>query len=284
MEPDALDRLAIEFICAFGMPPVDFVRMATSLDVSRIGMAPAPITDNPHGFPAWDLRQDPALVRDMKAALGDSGISLAQGEGFLIMPGLEIADSEPLLDIFVELGAPMVNAVSLEQDRPRAIGQFAKLAEMAEARGMNATLEFMPLMWPATIVEADAFVIESSAANGKLMLDAMHLYRSGGSEADLAAIDPAHIGYAQLCDVPMPEGCAPPPPEQMGSYGEEARQERRRPGDGDLPLDRFLAAVPRDVTIGLETPIFSKAKAGVAPIDAIRPCVEAALSLLAALD
>ena len=44
MEPDALDRLAIEFICAFGMPPVDFVRMATSLDVSRIGMAPAPIT------------------------------------------------------------------------------------------------------------------------------------------------------------------------------------------------------------------------------------------------
>jgi len=276
-----MDRLAIEFICAFGMPPVEFIHMVAGLGVSQVGLAPSPITDNPHGYPAWDLRTDANLVRDLKATLADTGVRIAQGEGFLIMPGVEIAQTEAQLDLFAELGAPMVNCVTLEQDRPRATAQFAALAEMAAARGMNVSVEFMPLMWPATLADAQAFVRASGAANGRLMADAMHFYRSGAATADLEAIDPALVAYVQICDVPMTGVACPPGPEAMGAYGEEARHERMCPGQGELPLADFLRALPRDVPVGLEIPILSKARAGVAPADAIRPCVEAARRLLA---
>lgn len=278
----AADRLAIETICAFGMPPADFVRMAALLGVPRIGLAPHPITANPHGFPTWDLRTDAALVAQTRAALTETGVSVSQGEGFLIMPGCEIADTEPALDLFAELGAPLVNAVAIEQDRARAVDQFAMLAELAAARGMDVTLEFMPLMWPATLADALAFVTGSGAPNGKLMVDAMHLYRSGASAAELSAIDPARVGYVQVCDVPMSGIASPPAPEAMPAYGEEARHERRCPGDGDLPLAAFIAACPPDVTIGIEVPQLSKALAGVAPVDAIRPSVAAVRRLLEA--
>lgn len=271
-----MDRLAIEFISAFGMRPADFVRLAAGLGVSRIGLAPSPITDNPHGYEPWDLRGNPSLVRETKAALKDEGVQVSQGEGFLIMPGMEIADSKPTLDVMAELGAPLINCVAIEQDRARAIDQFAHLAAMAGERGLAATLEFMPMFWPGNLGEALAFAVDSGAANGKLMVDAMHLYRSGGSADDLAAIGPERIGYVQLCDVPMPP--------QTGDYGEEARHERRCPGDGDLPLDDFLRALPRDVTVGLEVPMMSKARAGIAPAEALKPCVEAARELLSALD
>jgi len=276
-----MDRLAVEFICAFGMPPVEFIRMVAGLGLGQIGLAPSPITDNPHGYPAWDLRTDANLVREVKAALADSGVRIAQGEGFLIMPGMEIAATEAQLDLFAELGAPMVNCVTLEQDRPRAQAQFAALAEMAAARGMNVSVEFMPLMWPATLAEAQDFVRGSGAANGRLMVDAMHFYRSGAQTADLAAIDPALIAYVQICDAPMAGIACPPGPEAMAAYGEEARHERMCPGDGELPLADFLRALPRGVPVGLEIPILSKARAGVAPVDAIRPCVAAARALLA---
>jgi sugar phosphate isomerase/epimerase len=267
-----MDRLGIEFISALGMPPVEFVELAAALGVANIGFAPAPITDNPHGFAPWDLRQDPALVRAIRDALRDHPVRVNLGEGFLIMPGLEIGDSAQALDIMAELGAPRVNAVVVEQDRARASDQFARFAEMAAERGLDALLEFMPMMWPATIDEALALVTATGAPNAKLLIDAMHLFRSGASVADLARIDPARIGYIQLCDVPMPA--------TSDDYGEEARHERLCPGEGDLPLADLLRALPGDLVVGLEVPMISKAKAGVGVRDALAPCVAAARELL----
>lgn len=278
-----MDRIAIEFICAFGMPPDDFARMAESLGVSRIGLATHRLTDNPHGFPDWDLRTDADLVRATKAALDETGVQLAQGEGFLIMPGTDVAESTATLDLMAELGAPCVNSVIIEQDRPRAVEQYGQFAGMAADRGMAALIEFMPMMWPAYLAEALAVIEQAGAQNGKLMLDSMHFYRSGGRTEEIAAIDPARIGYVQLCDVPMTDG-GEMTPEAMQAYGEEARHERLCPGDGDLPLLDYLKAMPRDVTVGLEIPMLSKARAGISPADAIRPCIEAARKLLGRLD
>src|SRR5207302_11309346 len=116
-----------------------------------------------------------------------------------IMPGIEIADAAATMDVMAELGAPMVNTIVMEQDRARAFDQFAAYAAMAEARGMLACLEYMPMMWPIDIHEASAFVACSGAANARVLIDAMHFYRGGSSAADLAAIDPAMIGYVQIC-------------------------------------------------------------------------------------
>lgn len=280
-----MDRLGIEFISAMGMPPDQFVRLAADLGVSRISISPRPITDNPYGFPAWDLTADPALVRATKAALEECSVRLGQAEGFLIMEGLEIRDSEAMLDMMAELGAPAVNAVVIDPDRARALDQFSALAGMAAGRGLTAMVEFMPMMMPpGNLAEALEFIAESGAANGKVLIDSMHFFRSGSKTEELAGIDPSRIGYIQLCDVPMPKAFESMTAEMFQAYGEEARHNRLCPGEGDLPLGSFLAALPRDLTVGLEVPMLAKAKAGSSLEDALRPCVEAARKLLAGLD
>jgi sugar phosphate isomerase/epimerase len=272
----AMDRLGLEFISTLGMNPVEAVRLTAELGLRRAGMAPSPITDNPHEFAPWDFRSDPALVRATKAAAREHGVEIALGEGFLIMPGLNMADFEPAVDIMAELGAPVLNGVCIEQDRARATDEFALFAELAAKRGLVATLEFMPLMWPATLAEALDFVKATGAPNARLLLDAMHVYRSGATTADVAALDPAMIAYVQLCDVPLPASGA----AVADDYGEEARHNRLCPGEGDLPLADFVAALPPEVTIGLEVPMLRKAQAGVGLRDALAPCVAASRRLL----
>ncbi|MDE8653500.1 sugar phosphate isomerase/epimerase family protein [Novosphingobium album (ex Liu et al. 2023)] len=270
------DRLAIEFICALALPPDEFVALAGGLGVSRIGLAARPITANPHDYPEWDLLADQALLRRTRGAMAEYGVTVALGEGFLLMPGAAPADFAPALDLMAGLGVPRVNVVSLGADRGEAVENFARFAELAGARGMAATVEFLPLMWPASFAEAVDFVRASGAPNGQVLVDAMHFFRSGSSLEDLAATDPGLIGHIQLCDVPMPA--------RVADYGLEAREERLAPGDGDLPLAAFLAALPRTLTIGLEVPMTARARTGIRPRERLEPVVAAARGLLATLD
>jgi hypothetical protein len=122
-----------------------------------------------------------------KAALAAESVTLSLGEGFLIMPGLEINDARPTMDVMAELGAPMVNTIVMEPDRVRAFDQFAAYSAMAAERNMRAALEFMPFMWPIDFAEAVQFVSDAGAANACVLVDAMHFFRSGSQLADLAA-------------------------------------------------------------------------------------------------
>jgi sugar phosphate isomerase/epimerase len=106
----------------------------------------------------------------------------------------------------------------------------------------------------------------------RLLIDTMHLVRSGSGAAELAAVDPEHIGYAQLCDTTLKR--------RADNYLEEAMYDRMVPGEGELPLNGILAALPPDIVIELEIPQRSLALTGVSPIDRLRPCVEAAHRLL----
>ncbi len=246
-------RLAIEFISMLGMPPVEYVETAARLGVSNVGFAPSPIAANPHGYAPWDLRENRSLLRATRAALAATGVKVSLGEGFLMMPGMAIADAAPIMDVMAELGAPMVNAIVMHQDRTLAHDEFARYAQMAAERGMLACLEFMPMMWPLNVHEAIDLVRETGAPNGRVLVDAMHFFRGGSQVSDLAQVDAAMIGYVQICDVPMPA--------TNPDYGMEARDNRLALGEGDLPLAELIAALPRKVTIGLELPMAAKAEA-----------------------
>ncbi|MGE4306268.1 MAG: sugar phosphate isomerase/epimerase family protein [Novosphingobium sp.] len=263
------DRLAIEFICMLGMPPVEFIRLTRDLGVAAIGLAPQPITANPHGYPAWSLLEDKALVRETKAALADTGVRVALGEGFLVRDDMDLSTFAPMLDLFADLGAPVVNAVSMAAS-PLTFGTFAR---MAGERGLRTTVEFLPLMPPASFAEALAYVDACGADNAQVLVDAMHFFRGGSTLGELAAADPAKIGHVQICDVPMPAA--------TDDYGLEAREERLAPGAGNLPLADFVKALPPEITIGLEVPEMAKARAGIAPVDRLAPVIAAARKLLA---
>ena len=269
---DSADRLAIEFISVFGQPPVDFIALAAKLGCRRIGMAPAPIVGNPHGYPAWSLRDNPALVAEVKAALADHGVSISLGEGFLIMPGGDIADAEADIALMANLGAERLNVCALDPDEGRNIAQFAAFADAAARHGLPVTLEFLPCMGVGSFEAAVRVVKAAARPNASLLIDAMHFLCTGNTPAQLAATDPALIGYAQLCDA-LSASVGP-------DYFNDARNERPGPGEGALPLADFVKALPASCIIGLEVPMLAKAEAGIGPKARLMPAIAAASALL----
>lgn len=263
-------------LSVFGLPPIEFVELAAELGCPRISAAIQGMPLVPLGYPACSLKDDAALRKDLLAAMDDRGVTISLGDGFLVRPGADVDALRPDLDVMAELGVPRINVVSLDPDLPRTLDQFAALTELAARRGIDTVVEPVPGLtigdFPAGLAAAE-YVGRSEF---RLLVDTMHLVRSGSGASELAALDPGRIGYAQLNDTTLRP--------RMDNYLEEAMFERLVPGEGDLPLRDILAALPADIVIEIEVPQRSLALAGVRPIERLRPCVEAARRLLAGVQ
>jgi sugar phosphate isomerase/epimerase len=265
-------RLGIEQLSVFGLPPVDFVNLAADLGCNCISVALTGIAYNPQNYPLFSLRDDRAMRREMIAALRDRAVAISLGEGCIIRPGRDIRDAAGDMDILAELGAERLNTVSMDPDWSRTMDQLAVYAELAGARGMVSTIEPCPVLTIDTLGAGLAAIRHVGRPDFRLLLDAMHLGRSGVTGADVAALDPALIDYFQLCDAPRGSS--------RGDYMLEATFERRVPGAGEMPLADYLAALPEGVVVGLEVPLKSQAESGIGPEARLRPCVAAARALL----
>jgi sugar phosphate isomerase/epimerase len=241
-----MEKLGIDFISVFGLPPVAFVNLAADLGCASISTVLRPLPYNPEGYPVSSLKADKALRREMVAALKDRGVVIELGEGFVVTPDKNAKDHAENLDIMVELGARRINMLSFDPDLARSLDQFARLAEMAAEAGLPAVTEFAPCSTVRDLPTALAAVRHVGRPDFRLVIDTMHLVRSGGGAADLAALDPNLIGYVQLCDVPLKP--------VIPSYLEEATHERMVPGEGELPLIDILKVLPPDVVISVEVP------------------------------
>ena len=271
-----MNRLGIELISVFGLPPIEFVNLAADLGCRYISTGLTQVHINPHGYPAFSLFEDANLRREMIAAMRDRGISISLGEGLTARENADIRDRAAELDVMAELGVIRINAVSLDPDLGRSFDKFAILADMAAERGMETVTEFAPGLTVADLPTALAAVRHVGRADFRLLIDTMHFARTGAKADDLAAVDPDVIGYVQLSDAPK----AP----WFESYLLEAMTERMVPGEGELPLHDILAAIPRDRVVALEVPQLSLAEQGIGPRERLRRCVEAARAVLAGLD
>jgi sugar phosphate isomerase/epimerase len=267
-----MNPLGIERLCLFGMPPTDHVALADMLGCRTIGIGlDAMQSYNPHGYPAWSLKTDPVLRRAFIGRLADHDVTIGLCEGFGVTGSGDVRNLAADLDIAAELGAARINVVSVTRDLARTFDGFARLAEMAADRGMEVVTEIG--MGPITSLEMALEAIRVVARpDFKLLIDTMHLFRFGGTIDGVAGLDPALIGYVQLCDAP-----AKP---RFASYMDEALHERLPPGEGDLPLQDFVRLVPAGVSISLEVPRRSLAERGIGPRARIEPCVRAARAML----
>jgi sugar phosphate isomerase/epimerase len=269
---EVLKRLGIESLTTFWLPPVELVHLAADLGCSFIAVGLSPLPVNPEGLPPWSLREAEPR-RAMKQALAERGITIGLGQGFGIIPGRDVRDLEQDLDLMCELGITRIGGVSMETEAARTFDQVGALADMAARRGVQVMMEFVPTRSIPDLPSALRIISELKADNLRLMIDCMHLIRSGSSPADLAALDPALIGYAQLCDAPL----VPVIPD----YLTEAVTERLAPGAGELPIAAIFAAMPADIPIGIEIPMAARAAAGQGARERTRECVESALAILA---
>jgi sugar phosphate isomerase/epimerase len=269
-----MDRLGIEMLSVFGMPPIEYVHLTADLGcryitVGMVGFAPVGSLN----YPPFSLRDQPQLRRDLLAAMDDRDVSISLGEGLLIAPGVDVRSYAADLDVMAELRIPRINTVSLEPDQARTFDELAGLTALAAERGIATCVEPVVGLSIADLPSAMAAVDYVDRDEISLLVDTMHLARFGASADDLRAIPAERIGYIQLSDTTW-QG-------RLTHYAEEAMFERMPPGDGELPLVDMLAALPRDRVVGLEVPMRSRAEAGVSAYDRLLPCVAGAKSLLA---
>ncbi|EJL24024.1 sugar phosphate isomerase/epimerase [Novosphingobium sp. AP12] len=247
--------LGLELLTVLGLGPVEHVTLAADLGCKAVsmGLAQLPERFNPHGYPAWSLREDAGLRRELKAVLADQGISISIAEGLGVSPDLDAADRAADMDLFADLGALRVNAVDMGTERDRALDQLAVLAGMAEERGMEFSIEFCPIFTIRSLPEALDAVRHIGEGKATVLIDSMHFFRSGGTVRQIAELDPALIGHVQLSDAPR---------KAEGDYMTEAMSGRMIPGQGELPMREFVEALPRGQVLGLEVPLMAAAQSG----------------------
>jgi sugar phosphate isomerase/epimerase len=270
-----LNPLGLEMLTCLGMPPVEWVRLAAELGCVEVstGLSGLPLSMfglEDRFYPDWSLRDDPALRRDMKAAMDDTGVKIGLAEGFRASALEDIRACERDLDIFAELGALRLNAICMEDDLAMAKDKLAILAEMTAQRGMMFTIEFFPPHGITSLESALDVCAHIGKGKARVLLDTTHLFRTGGTAEQVAALDPDLIGYCQLSD-----GRNAPPDD---AYMQTAMFARDVPGEGQLPLRELVRALPPHVTVSLEVPRLDDLRR-MGPHDHAARCVAAAQEL-----
>jgi sugar phosphate isomerase/epimerase len=227
-------------------PPPELVTVAAEAGFDAVGLRVWPAGDEP----AYPMLGDTPMMRATLARLGDTGVRVLDVEVLRLRP-----DSRPdrwlrILDAGAHLGARAVLVICNDPDEARLVDRFAAVCAAAGQRGLRAALEFMIFSTVKTLADAVRVLDRAGDPNGAVLVDALHLQRSGGTPADLARVPPQRLPYAQLCDAPF----EPIRPDEKVALA-EARTGRLLPGDGDLPLHALVDALPADAPLAVESPV-----------------------------
>ena len=106
---------------------------------------------------------------------------------------------ELLFEVSRELGASYVLTTVEDDERPRAVEGFAELCALAETSGLSCALEFMVFSRARTLGDAVAIVDAAGAPNASVLIDALHLFRSGGSISEVGALAASAPGALAIC-------------------------------------------------------------------------------------
>jgi len=200
------------------------------------------------GDPVHPLVGDSRAIRDLRQIMDDHGVGLFDIESLWLSPATDPAAARPALEACAELGGRYVLAAGNDPDWPRMVANFAAVCALAAEYGLRVGIEPTSYCVIRALAQADALLRDAHVDNAGILVDALHFARGGGRTADLAAIAPDRFAYAQICDA---QASAPADESELMA---EARSGRLLPGEGHLPLDAILDALPPGLPIGVEAP------------------------------
>jgi len=160
-----------------------------------------------------------------------------------------------MLEAAGALGARRLSVCGDDPDRSRLVANFAALCDLAAPFGIGVDLECMAWRIVSSLPLAVRVAEAAERPNGGVLVDALHLSRTGGAPEDVRGGSPRLIRSAQLCDTRAER--------LVGDEAiiREARSERLAPGTGHLPLGALLAALPAHAALSVEVPMESGASA-----------------------
>lgn len=226
--------------------PADFMRMA-----ARSGFGHATVRTMA-GPPLAQPEQMISLirtaeeVREVKAIMAAEGVRAHEIEVACVDADTHVPDFRRGLDWARELGGTYLVTVTNDTDAARRLHNISALAELAEPLGIRLMFEFIP-WYPVDSLAAAAELATGVGRGMGVLIDTLHLDRSGGRAADIAGFDPALFPYVQLCDAPAER-------PDLAEMQRQALAERLDPGQGGLDLTGVLTALPPGIPVNLEVP------------------------------
>jgi sugar phosphate isomerase/epimerase len=232
------------------------------------------------GFGAVGVWYDPdswssARAREVSRRLEATGLVALDIEPVIL--GREVDPGEAVVDAAADIGARHVLVAGGSAEPSAVAERFGALCDRAVDAGTIVVLEFLPIFPVGTLAVAARIVEQADRPNGAVLVDTLHLARSGGRPSDLRQVPPRLLPYLQVADAPRES------PSSIDGLREEALYGRLLPGDGALLLAQALDEVP-GVPLSFELRSRTLMTTHPNPLDRARTVLAAAQRLLGESD
>jgi sugar phosphate isomerase/epimerase len=279
-------ELRIHHLTMLGVSPPDLVSVTREAGFDLVGLRVVPAAP---GEEPWPMTADAPMLEETAYRLDDTGVRVLSVEVVRVGPGTKREDYEQALEAGARLRARYVTVNVDDPDIERACEAFAALTADARPYGLRPLIEPIPYTQVSNLDEA--IYIAKRSGGGGILLDALHFQRYGGRLERLRSVDRDLLSYVQLCDAPLaPPSEVPHPsslPRGQSTDGTdlqlESRAMRLLPGEGELPLRKFLAALPAGIPVSVEAPILSLQET-LTPVEFARRAREAVANVIPERD
>ena len=237
-------EVSLAYLTVDGASPVEHVEAAAASGFRSAGLRIKPPTHLP-GESAIVGR--PEEIRRLQRVCRSLDVKPLDAEVMSLAARTSRDEVAAMVAAAEALGFRYVQTVVEDTDLSRAADKLAMLADEAGQAGLGVALEFMAFRPLSNLDAALALIEQSGSGNTAVLVDALHLTRSGGTPEAVAALSAGRIAVAQLCDA----ASEAPSGEELAK---EARCGRLHPGEGALPLDELLDVLPDRLPLSLEVP------------------------------
>lgn len=190
----------------------------------------------------------PEITHDCRAALADSGLELLDVEVIWLKPDSDMRQHKAVIDIGAELGAKNVLCVSSDPDMAANADRLAELCRHAEGSAMRVALEFGVFTEVKNLHMAMAVLDNVGHPLRALLVDPIHVDRSGTSTHEIANVSRDLLPYAQFCDAPAER----PDLQDFDAIITDAIDLRKQCGEGGLDLKGIYNALPEGIPLSIE--------------------------------
>jgi sugar phosphate isomerase/epimerase len=205
------------------------------------------------GFDAVGLWIEPqgwtlGTTRECRAALADGGLELLDVEVIWLKPDSDMRLHKEVIDIGEELGAKNVLCVASDPDMTANADRLAEFCRHAEGSGMRVALEFGVFTEVKNLQMAMAVLDNVGHPLRALLIDPIHVDRSGTSPREIANVPQGLLPYAQFCDAPAER----PDLHDFDAIITDAIDLRQQCGEGGLDLKGIYNALPDSIPLSIE--------------------------------
>jgi len=236
--------LTLGFLNCPDVGPLELVDIAADAGFASVGLR---ITGRRLGDPYASVIGAPAAIDAIRGRLDARKVRLSNLSAYHLYPDVGLRELAPLVDTVAALRGEMILVSCYDADRARFCATVRSYADAAAEHGLRLAIEFVPFSQAKSLADARAIVEAVDRDNFGMIVDPLHLARSGGRPADVATIPPDRWFFAQLCD-----GLAQTPAGV--DLATEARTLRLDPGTGALRMAEILDALPPDLELECEFP------------------------------